>query len=69
MKENLKIMEMEEHFDAMWKILAAILLLGEIRFVEDGNGEAEMDSNETANKGKEKSNADYSATVVIIGFP
>ncbi|XP_035717983.1 neither inactivation nor afterpotential protein C-like isoform X4 [Vespa mandarinia] len=50
MKENLKIMEMEEYFDTMWKILAAILLLGEIRFVEDSNGEAEMDSNETANK-------------------
>ncbi|XP_047350442.1 neither inactivation nor afterpotential protein C isoform X3 [Vespa velutina] len=50
MKENLKIMEMEEYFETMWKILAAILLLGEIRFVEDSNGEAEMDSNETANK-------------------
>lgn len=46
-------MEMEEYFESMWKVLAAILLLGEIRFVEDGNGEAEMDSNETANKGKE----------------
>ncbi|XP_043670504.1 neither inactivation nor afterpotential protein C isoform X3 [Vespula pensylvanica] len=50
MKENLKIMEMEEYCETMWKILAAILLLGEIRFVEDSNGEAEMDSNETANR-------------------
>ncbi|XP_015178392.1 PREDICTED: neither inactivation nor afterpotential protein C isoform X1 [Polistes dominula] len=50
MKENLKIMEMEEYCDTLWKILAAILLLGEIRFVEGSNGVAEMDSNETANR-------------------
>ncbi|KAI4482907.1 hypothetical protein M0802_013616 [Mischocyttarus mexicanus] len=50
MKENLKIMEMEEYFDTLWKILAAILLLGEIRFVESSNGVAEMDSNEIANR-------------------
>ncbi|KAK2587108.1 hypothetical protein KPH14_002873 [Odynerus spinipes] len=50
MKENLRVMEMEEYCETIWKVLAAILLLGEIRFVEGGNGEADMDSNETANR-------------------
>lgn len=45
-------MDMEEYCEIIWKILAAILMLGEIRFVEGSNGEAELDSNETANRGK-----------------
>lgn len=52
-KESLKILEMEEHCEMIWKVLAAILILGEIRFIEDNNGEADMDNNDAANKGKE----------------
>ncbi|XP_076245850.1 STKc_myosinIII_N_like and MYSc_Myo21 domain-containing protein ninaC [Calliopsis andreniformis] len=50
LKENLRILEMEEYSETIWKVLAAILLLGEIRFVEGNNGEADMDSNDAANK-------------------
>lgn len=53
LKEDLKILEMEEHCEMIWKVLAAILILGEIRFIEDNNGEADMDNNDAANKGKE----------------
>jgi len=45
-------MDMEENCETIWKILAAILILGEIRFVEGNNGEADLDNNETANRGK-----------------
>lgn len=51
LKENLKILEMEEYYETIWKILAAILTLGEIRFVEGNNGEADMDNNDAATKG------------------
>lgn len=51
--ENLKAMNMEEHCETIWKILAAILILGEIRFVEGNNGEAELDVNKVANRGKD----------------
>ncbi|OAD59027.1 Neither inactivation nor afterpotential protein C [Eufriesea mexicana] len=50
LKENLKILEMEEYYETIWKILAAILILGEIRFVEGNNGEADMDNNDAATK-------------------
>lgn len=50
--EHLKFIDMEEHCEIIWRILAAILMLGEIRFVEGNNGEAELDSNEAANRGK-----------------
>ncbi|XP_076302995.1 LOW QUALITY PROTEIN: neither inactivation nor afterpotential protein C-like, partial [Lasioglossum baleicum] len=50
LKENLKILEMEEYYETIWKILAAILTLGEIRFVEGNNGEADMDNNDAATK-------------------
>lgn len=53
--EDLKFMDMEEYCETIWRILAAILILGEIRFVEGNNGEAELDNNEVANRGK-KSN-------------
>lgn len=52
-KESLKILEMEEHCEMIWNVLAAILILGEIRFIEDSNGEADMDNNDAANKGRE----------------
>lgn len=45
-------MDMEEHCETIWKVLAAILILGEVRFVEGNNGEAELDNNEIANRGK-----------------
>lgn len=48
--EHFKFMDMEEHCETIWKILAAILILGEIRFVEGNNGEAELDNNEAANR-------------------
>lgn len=52
LKECFKLMDMEEHCETVWKVLAAILMLGEIRFVEGENGEAELDGNEIANRGK-----------------
>ena len=51
LKENLRILEMEEYCETIWKILAAILALGEIRFVEGNDGEADMDNNDAANRG------------------
>ncbi|XP_020292574.1 neither inactivation nor afterpotential protein C isoform X2 [Pseudomyrmex gracilis] len=48
--EHLKFLDMEEHCEIIWRILAAILMIGEIRFVEGNNGEAELDSNEAANR-------------------
>ncbi|XP_043799289.1 neither inactivation nor afterpotential protein C isoform X4 [Apis laboriosa] len=57
-KESLKILEMEEHCEMIWKVLAAILILGEIRFIEDNNGEADMDNNDAANKVAELLNLD-----------
>ncbi|XP_076177941.1 STKc_myosinIII_N_like and MYSc_Myo21 domain-containing protein ninaC [Ptiloglossa arizonensis] len=50
LKENLQMLEMDEYCDTIWKVLAAILSLGEIRFVEGNNGEADMDNNEAANR-------------------
>lgn len=50
--EHLKFLDMEEHCETIWRTLAAILMLGEIRFVEGNNGEAELDNNEVADKGK-----------------
>ncbi|XP_076669129.1 STKc_myosinIII_N_like and MYSc_Myo21 domain-containing protein ninaC isoform X3 [Andrena cerasifolii] len=50
LKENLRILEMEEYFETIWKVLAAILTLGEIRFVEGNNGDADMDNNDAANR-------------------
>ncbi|XP_019699822.1 neither inactivation nor afterpotential protein C isoform X2 [Harpegnathos saltator] len=47
--EGLKYMDMEEYCETIWRTLAAILLLGEIRFVEGNNGEAELENNEAAN--------------------
>lgn len=52
LRECFKFMDMEEHCEIIWKILAAILILGEIRFVEGNNGEAELDNNEIAKRGK-----------------
>lgn len=54
LRECFKLMDMEEHCEIIWKILAAVLMLGEIRFVEGDNGEAELDGNEVANRGKKK---------------
>ncbi|XP_051158327.1 neither inactivation nor afterpotential protein C isoform X3 [Leptopilina boulardi] len=48
--KDMQSLELEEHSDTIWKILSAILNLGEIIFVEDNNGEAEIENMETANK-------------------
>ncbi|XP_043288364.1 neither inactivation nor afterpotential protein C isoform X2 [Venturia canescens] len=48
MREILKLMEMEEHEQVIWKTLAAILILGEVKFTEGNNGEAEVESVDTA---------------------
>nr|XP_012228924.1 PREDICTED: neither inactivation nor afterpotential protein C isoform X1 [Linepithema humile]XP_012228934.1 PREDICTED: neither inactivation nor afterpotential protein C isoform X1 [Linepithema humile] len=48
--ESLKFIDMEEHCEIIRKTLAAILILGEIQFVEGNNGEAELDNNEAADK-------------------
>ncbi|KAL6443163.1 hypothetical protein ACFW04_002836 [Cataglyphis niger] len=50
LRENFKFMDIEEHCETIWKVLAAILILGEIRFIEGNNGEAELDNNEAANR-------------------
>ncbi|TGZ39750.1 Neither inactivation nor afterpotential protein C [Temnothorax longispinosus] len=50
LRDCFKFMDMEEHCETIWKILAAILMLGEIRFVEGNNGEAELDNSEIANR-------------------
>ncbi|XP_012289083.1 neither inactivation nor afterpotential protein C [Orussus abietinus] len=47
--EDLRVLEMEEHAGFVWKVLAAILILGEVRFVEGNNGEAEIENMDTAN--------------------
>jgi len=50
--ENLTFLDMEEYCKTIWKILAVILILGEIRFVEGSDGEVELNDNEVANEGK-----------------
>ncbi|XP_077275817.1 STKc_myosinIII_N_like and MYSc_Myo21 domain-containing protein ninaC isoform X1 [Temnothorax americanus] len=50
LRDCFKFMDMEEHCETIWKILAAILMLGEIRFVEGNNGEAELDNSKIANR-------------------
>ncbi|KAF7992951.1 hypothetical protein HCN44_005732 [Aphidius gifuensis] len=47
--DSLKLMEMDEHLEFIWKTLAGILLLGEIKFTEDTNGGAEIQNNDIAN--------------------
>ncbi|KAL0107922.1 hypothetical protein PUN28_014885 [Cardiocondyla obscurior] len=49
LRECFKFMDMEEHCQIIWKMLAAILILGEIRFIEGNNGEADLDHEEIAN--------------------
>lgn len=44
-------MEMDDHLDFIWKTLSAILLLGEVKFTDDNNGEAEIQNVEIANIG------------------
>lgn len=51
MNEILKVLEMESHCEAIWKILAGILILGEVRFLEESDGSAEIGNIDTAHKG------------------
>lgn len=62
--ENLKLLDMEEYCEIIWKTLAAILILGEIRFVDGNNGEAELDNNEAAERGT-KLNSNISRVVIL----
>jgi len=55
--ENLTFLDMGEYCETIWKILAVILILGEIRFVENGDGEVELNDNEAANRGKKIQNS------------
>lgn len=50
-KEALKLLEMDGDSETIWKTLAAILILGEVRFVEGNNSEAEIENTDLANKG------------------
>ncbi|XP_066595242.1 neither inactivation nor afterpotential protein C isoform X2 [Prorops nasuta] len=50
LKENLKSLEMEEHSETIWRVLAAIMLMGEIRFIEGNNGQADIDQSETTRR-------------------
>ncbi|XP_034933693.1 neither inactivation nor afterpotential protein C isoform X2 [Chelonus insularis] len=47
--EVLKLMEMEECTKKIWTILSAILILGEVRFIEGSNSEAEIRNVDAAN--------------------
>lgn len=51
LKEQLRAMDMEEHFGMMWNVLAAIINLGDIRFVEGQDNDAQIHNIELANKG------------------
>lgn len=57
-KECLKALELEEHCETIWRILAAILNLGDVRFIDTGNGEAEVHNIETAKSVAELLNVD-----------
>lgn len=50
--ENLKLINMEEYCETIWRILAAILIIGEIRFVKGNNGETELANDENVKTGK-----------------
>ena len=57
-KDCLKAMEMEEHCETIWRILAAVLNLGDVRFIEGNGGEAEVHNIETAKSVAELLNID-----------
>lgn len=64
--KDLKFMDMEEYREIIWRILVSILLLGEIQFVEGSNGEAELDNNEVASRGKGSENCQHFLTSLAI---
>lgn len=51
-KEILNLMEMESHIECIWKILSAILLIGEIGFKESSDSEADIENIKATNIGK-----------------
>ncbi|XP_011500567.1 PREDICTED: neither inactivation nor afterpotential protein C [Ceratosolen solmsi marchali] len=57
-KECLKALELEEHCETIWRTLAAILNLGDVRFIEGNGGEAEVHNIETAKSVAELLNVD-----------
>ncbi|XP_014215430.1 neither inactivation nor afterpotential protein C isoform X2 [Copidosoma floridanum] len=57
-KECLRLLEMEEHCETLCYVLAAILNLGDVRFIENNTGEAEVHNIETAKSVAELLNVD-----------
>ncbi|KAJ8686537.1 hypothetical protein QAD02_022331 [Eretmocerus hayati] len=57
-KECLRALELEEHCETIWRTLAAILNLGDVRFIENDAGEAEVHNVETAKSVAELLNLD-----------
>jgi len=55
--ENLTFLDMGEYCKTIWKILAVILILGEIQFVEGDDGEVELNDDDAANRGKKIQNS------------
>ncbi|XP_046607249.1 neither inactivation nor afterpotential protein C isoform X1 [Neodiprion virginianus] len=52
-KEALKSLEMEAESETIWKTLAAILILGEVKFAEGNNSDAEIENSDVASKAAE----------------
>ena len=53
LKESLTALQFEEsEQNLIWKILSAILILGEIEYKEDGDGNAEIKEVDIVHKGK-----------------
>lgn len=50
--EALKLLEMDDYMETIWQTLSAILILGEVKFIEESNGEAEVGNIEVATIGK-----------------
>ncbi|XP_023317073.1 neither inactivation nor afterpotential protein C isoform X2 [Trichogramma pretiosum] len=57
-KDCIRALELEEHFETIWRVLAAILNLGDVRFIEGNGGEAEVHNIETAKSVAELLNLD-----------
>ncbi|KAK0157852.1 hypothetical protein PV328_011542 [Microctonus aethiopoides] len=46
--EALKLLEMDDYMETIWRTLSAILILGEVKFIEESNGEADVGNIEVA---------------------
>ncbi|XP_058802662.1 neither inactivation nor afterpotential protein C [Phymastichus coffea] len=66
-KECLKALEMDEHCEIIWRTMAAILMLGDVRFIEGGGGEADVHNIETARSVAELLHIDQKKFVWSLG--